>query len=1247
LTFASLHTHSQYSILDASISVDLIAKRAAEIGISSVALTDHGNLFGAVEFYKSCLKYGIKPLIGCELNVAPVNRLEKRRVPGERNAHSLVVIAKNQCGYRNLCRLSSLGYLEGFYYSPRVDKELLEKYSEGLICLSSSISGLVPQLILKDDQEALDKEIQWGKELFGEDYYFELQRHEMSQDHLIEDEMEKESWLLASYQDYISQQNQINKALCDLGKKWNIKVVATNDAHYLERKDWQAHEVLMNVQSGEPREIWEKDSLGRQQRRILNPKRKVYPSHELYLKSAKDMSKLFVDLPHAIENTLEVAEKCDLAIDFDTKHYPVYYPPGTTPSSCTSKEQKQIAEDFLRKLCREGIKKRYNEEALSHVSKVYPEKDPLEVVQKRLDYELEIIISKELSDYLLIVYDFIDWAKNHDIPVGPGRGSGAGSIILYLIGITDIEPLRFSLFFERFINPERVSYPDIDVDICMESRGRVIEYTVQKYGKDNVAQIITFGTMKAKMAVKDVGRVLSVPLTKVNQIAKLIPEDLNMTLEKALVVDPDLYNLYQEDEETKRVIDLAKDLEGSIRNTGIHAAGVIICGESLTDYIPVCMSKDAEMAVSQFSMKPVESVGMLKVDFLGLKTLTSIKTCAAFVKENYSIFVDWVNLPLDDKKAFELLNQGKTLGVFQLESAGMQDLARQLHLDNFEEIIAVVSLYRPGPMDMIPSFIQRKHGKEPIEYEHPWLKDILEETYGIMVYQEQVMQIAQKLANYTLAEGDVLRRAMGKKNMDEMAQEREKFRQGSIKNGIDETVATSIFDKMEKFASYGFNKSHAAAYALLSYITAYFKANYPKEWMASLMTCDRDDISKVAKFITECQSMKIDILPPDVNEAHGYFKATDEGIRFAMSGVKSVGSGVVEAIIEERNKKGRFSSLFDFIQRIDTKKVGKKVIETLVLAGAFDFTKWSRDALLQSVEPMYDVASKEQKDHASGYLTFFSLMDDEKEDQRFTDPPEVRIPLSKMDLLAKEKELLGFYLTGHPLDGFRHLFSKLSCASLAQIVAQKENRIFRTIFIIDSVKVRISMKSQRKFAILTVSDGMEKFEIPVWPELFESSNHLLEDNRLIYAILQQEIVNGEGKLTCRWLEDLAVIDEGKIEACDRAYDKIKMQAERFSMNRKAAKPKVKEVSVSSNQDKITKLTKLCIDVDQAHLTHLLKIKKLVSSNAGSNPYVLNFLKSEQTMGQVFVEGAWGLNWSKELEQEFKKIECISNVEYTE
>jgi len=1225
-----LHVHSQYSILDAAASIYDIAERAADYGMPAVALTDHGNLFGAIDFYKACKESKVKPIIGCEFYVAPGSRFERKKDPNSsRTAFHLGLLAKNLEGYQNLCILSSLAYVEGYYYHPRIDLELLSKHSKGLICLSGCMSSQVAYEILEGTPEGLDRQMRWYRELFGDDFYIELQRHQMSEADIETDGMHKETWLLQQYREYISKQTKMNAALIEYAQKSGIKVVATNDSHYMDRSDWQAHEILLNIQSGEPCEIWERDSAGNPKRLIPNPKRRTYSTHECYFKSPQQMLELFKDIPEAISNTLEVAEKCSLTIDFSAKHYPVFVPPALEGKPHTREEQARAAEKFLRQLCEEGVPSRYTPERLAKIKEVYPNRDPLEVVRERLEYELSIIIPKGMCDYLLIVWDFIYWAKQKCIPVGPGRGSGAGSIVLYLIGITDIEPLRFHLFFERFINPERISYPDIDVDICMDQRNRVINYTLQKYGKDNVAQIITFGTMKAKMSIKDVGRVLNVPLTKVNAIAKLVPEELSITLKSALEKDPELRQMYETDADAHRIIDIGQKLEGSIRNTGIHAAGIIISGDPLTQHIPICIPKDSELPATQYSMKPVEMVGMLKIDFLGLKTLTAIQTCVEAIKKNTGNEIDWINLPLDDAAAFDLLNKGKNLGIFQLESGGMQDLSRQLHLDKFEEIIAVGALYRPGPMDMIPSYINRKHGREPIEYDHPWMKEILAETYGIMVYQEQVMQIASRLARFSLGEGDVLRRAMGKKDKDQMVQQREKFRQGALKNNIDEVTSMRIFDKMEKFAAYGFNKSHAAAYGYLSYVTAFLKANYPKEWMAALMTCDRADITRIAEYIRECQLMGIAILPPDINEADEMFAATPQGIRFGLAGIKGIGEGVVEAIIKERKKNGKFTSLYQFIKRAD---VGKKIIEHLVDAGAFDFTGWSRDALRQSVEPMYEVAAQERKESAMGVMSLFALMGDTGE-SRFQKPPETKYKRTRLENLLSEKELLGFFLTGHPMDDYRHLLRDLSSVALLEGLSMDHDAVFRSALLIEEVQLRLSAKSQRKFAILTVSDGLSSHELPIWSDLYESKQPLIVANQLIYAVLQVDKREGSPRLTCKWLDDLTKVDKNVIEACDRAYDRAKFQG---GKNYKSAPKRAEEAPKQA--EPIT--WNIALDGSKVRMSHILKLRELFAQHRGTTPVQIDFKEGGTTFASLHIADRWGVNLTSELK---KAVEDLLKV----
>lgn len=748
--------------------------------------------------------------------------------------------------------------------------------------------------------------------------------------------------------------------------------------------------------------------------------------------------------------------------------------------------------------------------------------------------------------------------------------------------------------------------------------------------------------MKAKMAIKDVGRVLSLPLARVNEIAKLVPEDLNMTIEKALEIDPELKRLYQNDNEVHRLLDIARKLEGSVRNTGIHAAGMIICGDPLLEHVPICVSKDSEMVVTQYSMKPVESVGMLKIDFLGLKTLTTIQHAVDAIKTKQKTQIDWANLPLEDKVTFDLLNQGKTMGVFQLESSGMQDLAQQLHIDKFEEIIAVGALYRPGPMEMIPSFINRKHGREALEIDHPLMESVLIETYGIMVYQEQVMQIASLLAGYTLGEGDVLRRAMGKKDRAEMTRQRTKFRQGALRNGIDEERSMFIFDKVEKFASYGFNKSHAAAYGYLSYATAYLKANYPGEWMAALMTSDRDDLSKITKIIRECHSFDIAILPPDINESKKEFIATDKGIRFAMAGIKGIGEGVVDCILEERDAKGPFKTLYEFIKRIDTRKVGKKAIELFIESGCFDFTDWSRQAMCKSVEPMVSAVCKEQNEAARGIRDFFSLIKTDSEDTRFTQPPEIEEPISRQILLKREYELLGIYLNGHPLDEYRDLRKSLDCLPISKLEKLPDASVCRIAFIIESITVRISSKNQRKFAILTIGDGIESCELPIWSDLYEEHGSFLVENQMICALLHKETHEGKMRLQCRWLTDLTRDSQEISIDINAAHEMAKNQLKSFTQKERKRMEKAMEKETNKSMRNQLCMT---LDADIVRLSHILAIKEVFRSYPGKTTVEIEFVSSKGKVGTVQIDEAWGVEDHPALEKKISTLRSIKALSW--
>ncbi len=1222
-SYVPLHVHSQYSILDSTVSFAKLMQKAKGYGVSSLALTDKGNLFGAVEFFKLAKKEKIKPILGCELWVAPESRHKKRKEPGIPVGFPVLFFAMNDIGYHNLCKLSSLGYLEGFYYYPRIDKELLEKHQEGLLCLTGSMLSPFSYFIRRNKEELFEKELDWYRSLFQDRLYLQIQRASFETE-----QFSKESWLLQKAQEYIADSRKVEKTLVSFAKKENLPLVACNEIHYLEKEDWKAHEILLNVSSAETVEIWERDSKGNIKNKVPNPKRKTLASREFYFKSPEEMEALFSDLPEALKNTQEVEKRCQLEIDFQTKHYPVFLPPSLVNKEYTKEEKEKETANYLYKLCKEGFSKRYTEEHLKKVQEKYPGKDPKKIVEERLELEFSIISSKGMCDYLLIVYDFIFWAKNNKIPVGPGRGSAAGSIIAYLLGITDIEPLRFHLFFERFINPERISYPDIDVDICMERRSEVIEYTIRKYGKEKVAQIITFGKMKAKMAIKDVGRVLNVSLAKVNQIAKLVPDDLNITLEKALEMDPELKSFYEKDEETRRVIDMAKKTEGSIRNTSTHAAGLIISEKAIMEHIPVCTSKDADMIVTQYAMKPVEAVGMLKIDFLGLKTLSCIQKCVSEVQKRKQIEIDISNLPLDDKKTFALLREGKTLGVFQVESSGMQDLLVNLKIDSFEEIIAVGALYRPGPMDMIPSFINRKHKKEEIHIDHPWMKEILEETYGVMVYQEQVMQIANKLAGYSLGEGDVLRKAMGKKDREEMVRQRKKFILGCKERQIEEKTAEHIFEKIEKFASYGFNKSHAAAYAYLTYITAYLKANYPGEWMAALMTCDVHDLSKIAKFIREAQGLQIAILSPDINESGKDFVSTEKGIRFAMAGIKGVGISVVEAILEERGKRGFFSSLEDFIHRIDSSKVGKKSIEILIMAGSFDFTGWNRDETYLYLEENYERVIQDKKEKEKGVLSFFSLLE-EKVDKPIL-PPKVKEESSPISVLHKERELIGFYLTSHPLSLYKQKIADLDCSSLKDL-EKKKNQWLKIAFILEEVQFKISAKSQKKFAILTISDGLEKYEVPLFSEVYDRSLPFLQENQILVGLFCLEEKDQKRRLSCRFLHDLQEVDVEELEE----------ERKKLISFQKGYQKKMKQ-----EEKKEEKLLQVFLNLREIRFSDIMKMKELFRKYAGKTPLKLQFEERETVVASLYIQPTWGVDLNQEFLYALKSFPHLIRYELT-
>ncbi len=1029
--FVHLHNHTEYSILDGATKVPGLVRQAKEYNMPAVALTDHGNMFGSAKFYMEAQKQGIKPIIGMEAYLAPGSRFDKGHT-GMRGAYyHLLLLAKNQTGFVNLMKLTSMGFTEGFYYKPRIDKEILKEYSEGLICTSACLKGEIPQTILKGRTEACKEIIEEYQSFFDPgDFYLEIMDHN------------------------IPEQSLVNEAVIKLGQEMNVPIIATNDCHYLRKEDAYAHDVLLCIQTGSI---------------MTDTRRMRFQTEEFYVKSPEEMERMFGSVPGALKNTLEIAEKCNVDIEFGRRLLPHFAPPEEFSNT-----------EYLEHLCKEGLKERY------------PNMD--ETVLKRFEYELSIIEQMGFVDYFLIVWDFINYARKEKIPVGPGRGSAAGSIIAYSLGITDIDPLRYDLIFERFLNPERVSMPDIDIDFCYERRGEVINYVTRKYGKDNVSQIVTFGTLGAKAVVRDVGRVMGMEYNEVDKIAKLIPAELKMTLSKALEKSPELNDLYKNDNQVKTLIDTACALEGNVRNTGTHAAGVVISEKPLTDYVPLCGSSGETS--TQFDMKLVEKLGLLKMDFLGLKTLTILQHAVNIVNRTHNMNLSLDEIALDDANTFDLLQKGNSIGIFQLESSGMRELLVKLKPTCFEDIIALVALYRPGPLGsgMVDDFINRKHGRTPITYELPELEPILKDTYGIILYQEQVQQISSVMGGFSLGEADLLRRAMGKKIIEEMARQRERFVEGALNKNIAKKLAEDIFDRMAKFAEYGFNKSHSAAYAMISYQTAYLKANYPVEFMAALLSNEITNPDKITLYIEESKRMNIKILPPDVNQSFSAFTVVDDTIRFGLSAVKNVGTNAVDAIIHARKEKGDFITLFDFAEKVDPRQVNRKVIESLVKCGAFDSLDGKRSQLFASIDHAIDRATEVQQDALSGQFSLFDSGDDEED---FMGGP-VELPdvqeWEPSQMLMYEKELLGFYVTGHPLDSYRRVFDLFPFDSIARLKKSSTSKSVNIAGIIPKLKFTLTKRNNEKMAIGEIEDYHDSMEMVVFPKACaECIEHLAVD----------------------------------------------------------------------------------------------------------------------------------------------------------
>ena len=1077
--FVHLHIHSEFSLLDGANRIKDLPVRAKELGMKAMAITDHGVMYGVIDFYKACKKEGIKPIIGCEVYVASRTRFDKE--PQDKKYYHLILLAKNNLGYKNLSKLVSLGFIDGYYYKPRIDLEILEKYHEGIICLSGCLAGAVSQAITNGNIEEAENIAKWHKNVFGEDYYLEIQNNG------------------------VKEQVLVNQKIIQIARRLNIPIVATNDAHYLKKEDAYNHEVLLCIQTG---------------KRMTDEDRMRFDTDELYVKSPEEMAEYFKNFPDAIENTVKIAEKCNVEFEFGHTILPNYDVP---PEFATHY-------DYFKKICDDGIKERYGE-------------NPSQEILDRAEYELKIISQMGYVDYYLIVWDYIKYAKSVGISVGPGRGSGAGSILAYAIGITDIDPMKYNLLFERFLNPERISMPDFDVDFDYERRGEVIEYVERKYGKDHVSQIITFGTMSARMVIRDVGRALDMPYAECDKLAKMIPNELHITIKKAMEQNKELRDLYEQDDEIHKMLDIAMSLEGMPRQASTHACGVVITKEPVDTYVPLYV-RDGQIS-TQFIMTTLEELGLLKMDFLGLRTLTVIQDAIDLVKENRGIDVEF-DKDMNDQNVYKLWQNGESAGIFQFESQGMTNFMKELKPDCLEDIIAGVSLYRPGPMDQIPRYIKNKKDPEHAEYTHPSLIPILKVTYGCMVYQEQVMQIVRDLAGYSFGRADLVRRAMGKKKLDVMAKEREIFIHGQtdengniivpgcVRNGIDEDSANKIFDEMAEFAKYAFNKSHAACYAVVAYRTAYLKAYYPAEFMAATLNSFLGNLDKIPMYIDECKRLKIDILKPDINKSFTKFTVDNGKIRFGLGSVKNVGLQAVDVIVKERNEHGEFESFTDFCERIKNEAVNKKCIESLIRAGAFDEFKQTRSTLLASFEGILDTIQETQKKSYAGQVTMFDLASPEENVDEMKYTFNEQKEFSERDLLSMEKEMLGIYISGHPLEKIRKQIEEqtnldsMSLKELANLqntvldegeyIARKneyrDGQFVKYAGIITSVKKKYT-KNNTIMAFVTVEDMYGSVEIIVFENCYnDSSKYLVEEN----------IVMVEGRLSIR--ED----DEPKIVA---------------------------------------------------------------------------------------------------------------------
>ncbi len=1076
MAFTHLHVHTDFSLLDGSSKIKEIVKQAKDIGMDSLAITDHGVMYGVIDFYRAAKEVGIKPILGCEVYVSPGSRFDKEAGANEERYHHLVLLAENDIGYHNLMKIVSRGFTEGFYYKPRVDYEVLREYSKGIISLSACLAGEVARNLAKNDYEEAKAAALRYEDIFGKgNFFLELQDHG------------------------IETQKLVNAGLLRLSKELDIDLVATNDVHYTFEQDFEPHDILLCIQT---------------QKKVTDTDRMRYEGGQFYLKSEDEMKSLFPYALQALENTHKIADRCNVEIEFGVRKLPKFDVPKEFWDS--PENEGDASWNYLHHLCVTGLAKRYEGASDSDMKKY----------QERLDYELSVIRSMGFIDYFLIVWDFINFAKKNDIAVGPGRGSAAGSIVAYSLEITDIDPIKYNLLFERFLNPERVSMPDIDVDFCMTRRGEVIEYVIEKYGKAQVAQIVTFGTLAAKGVLRDVGRVLDMPYAQVDSIAKMVPNELNVTLDRALSVNPMMKQAYENDPQIKYLIDMSKRLEGLPRHTSMHAAGVLISSKSVDEFVPLSRASDGTIT-TQYIMTTLEELGLLKMDFLGLRTLTVIQNAVRTIKKSSHIELDLDNIDYNDKEVLASIGTGKTEGIFQLESAGMKSFMKELKPESLEDIIAGIALYRPGPMDFIPKYLEGKNNPDKITYDCPQLEPILKPTHGCIVYQEQVMQIVRDLAGYSLGRSDLLRRAMSKKKQSVMEKERKIFVYGDeennipgcIKNNIDEATANKIYDEMIDFAKYAFNKSHAAAYAVVAYQTAYLKYYYPVEFMAALMTSFIDNSSKVAQYIVICRGMNINILPPDINKGERDFSVENGAIRYGLSALKSIGKSVIDNIVEEREERGPFTSLNDFVVRLTGKEVNKRTIESFIKAGAFDEFKLKRRQLMMIYVSVVDSVAQDKKNNMAGQMTLFDLAkEDEKKEF------EIKVPnvseFTKLELLAFEKEVIGVYVSGHPLEEYMSKWKKITTAVSSDFMADEgeikvvDGRKETIGGIVTNVKMQTT-RTNKVMAFVTIEDLYGTVEVIVFPKDFEKHRFVLkEDARLFISGRVTVNEDEDGKLIC-------------------------------------------------------------------------------------------------------------------------------------